>query len=160
MKSTYAGDEIIDDDLVLNKRRYKNFRKQWDGIDSDVASEDFEELLDQQDMAHCTKEEDRVAVPDNPKIRRVSGTKTSAEKHFKPHRQRPGSSSQGPPRPRSRARTRARARSRRPTRARTRARARSQTPRKGAEQGGVDDGSELSSASSEEEDGSPGSCKS
>jgi hypothetical protein len=35
--------------LVLNKRRFKSFRKQWDGQASEDASEEFEDKLQKQD---------------------------------------------------------------------------------------------------------------
>ena len=36
-----TSEKNISDDMILNKTRYKNYRKFWDGCESDTASEDF-----------------------------------------------------------------------------------------------------------------------
>ena len=70
-----SEDMVLEDDLILTKRRFKKFRKDWDGMSSDEASMEFEGEVDQQQQKYCSRGTDRIAVPDIPRLRRACGTR-------------------------------------------------------------------------------------
>ena len=65
----------VQDKLLLNKQRYKSYRMFWDRCGSVSASEDFDDLMEQQGRRHCTTMEDKVAVEDNAVLRQVRGSR-------------------------------------------------------------------------------------
>ena len=76
--TNYNRNERVDDDLVLNKRRFKSFKKQWDNESSAAASSEFEELLAAQDNEHSTQQQAMVSVPDIPRLRSARGRESAA----------------------------------------------------------------------------------
>lgn len=66
--------QSIDDRLILNKRRYKSYKRMWDQQGSTSASSDFEAELLRQDRAFCNDEEDMIAVTENLRVRNVKGS--------------------------------------------------------------------------------------
>lgn len=66
---TLESKETINDMLILNKVRFKNYRKFWDNDGSDTASEAFDDLGARQSWRYSGKDK-QVGVRDNP-IQRV-----------------------------------------------------------------------------------------
>ena len=60
----------IQDQLLLTKPRYKTFMKQWDAVESEAASSDFERVGEEQGWAHTRRGVKYVAVDDNPRLRK------------------------------------------------------------------------------------------
>lgn len=72
---TYDKSERLEDQLILNKRRFKTYKGFWDKQASDSASSEFEYLLEEQENMHSTQDVPMVAIDDNPKSRRARGRK-------------------------------------------------------------------------------------
>lgn len=64
-------DTLVEDELVLTKRRFKRFRSLWDGYASDEASVEFDSTLAEQRGKHSLPNEDRIAVADIPRLRKA-----------------------------------------------------------------------------------------
>lgn len=78
-KDDYIEGSKIQDKLLLNKRRFKTWKKQWDGMGSSEASSDFENELLQQESVHSTKKDELVAVDDVMRLRVAEGTRLSVK---------------------------------------------------------------------------------
>ena len=78
-ESSYTRQEVLEDDLVLNKRRYKSYVKQWDDLSSEAASEAFVNLHGKQDGEYDDSDEEMVRVRDNMRIRQARGREKRAE---------------------------------------------------------------------------------
>ncbi len=76
--TSYNRNERVDDDLVLNKRRFKSFKKRWDNESSAAASSEFEELLAEQEHECSTREQCMASVPDIQRLRSVRGRESAA----------------------------------------------------------------------------------
>lgn len=70
----------IEDMLLLNKRRFKSFKKQWDQMSSSSASSLFEEELEKQKGEHSVAGEDIISVPDVKRMRSYAGKTSSTTK--------------------------------------------------------------------------------
>ena len=64
----------VDDQVLLTKRRYKGFMRQWEGVDSPTASSDFEKVGEEQGWRHNRDGVQYVAVADNPRLHSKQGT--------------------------------------------------------------------------------------
>ena len=71
--SSYKKTERIVDHLVLTKKRFKSFRARWDDQSSEGASADFGDLHEEQAGKHDADGIRMVAVPENPRLRVVTG---------------------------------------------------------------------------------------
>ena len=76
-----TSEKNISDCVMLNKTRYKNYRKFWDGCESDTASEDFAELHRVQAGEHDYSDDggeavEAVACKDNVRVRNSKRKKT------------------------------------------------------------------------------------
>ncbi len=105
--TNYNRNERVDDDLVLNKRRFKSFKKRWDNESSAAASSEFEELLAEQEHECSTHEQCMVSVPDIQRLRSVRGRESAFRFQDRGHaggRDRSRGRAQGPGSDRHRAR--------------------------------------------------------
>lgn len=75
--SDYQEEHIIRDLLLLGKQRLKCFKRKWDNHQSsDAASESFDEHLAAQGDKYGSDGDNKVAVPDIPRIRVIEGRGT------------------------------------------------------------------------------------
>ena len=79
MNERYTKNEVMETDLILNKKRFKAFMYMWEGQDSDEASEEFDKALQAQGRRWCDDWEDKVKVEGNTEVRRVKGSATSSQ---------------------------------------------------------------------------------
>ena len=101
----YEDTGEINDMMALNKIRYKKWRHQWEGIDSEEASSDFEVLLAEQENMYGDSDEDCVGVADIKRFRHVSGKRSTLAEREDPA-QGSGRARAEPNRSRSRLRRR------------------------------------------------------
>lgn len=97
---SYSDTQVVRSRLILTKRRYKAYRGFWDGLGSESASSDFDELLKLQGHAYSGPDGDQVAVSGNEAERIVQGEKimhtTSEEPSAAPSAPRLGSDAPAP----------------------------------------------------------------
>ena len=72
-RSHFRAAGRLEDDLILTTVRFKRYKKFWDGQASESASEEFENLLDEQQGTHSGNGVAMVAVSDNPRLRTFAG---------------------------------------------------------------------------------------
>lgn len=63
----------VEDKLVLNRQRFRAYMRFWENMSADEADGEFNLLLRKQKTAYSDNFEDRVAVADNTKVRKMSG---------------------------------------------------------------------------------------
>lgn len=76
----YKDQQRVQDTLVLNRRRFKTYNSFWDKQASEDASEDFDRLIAEQQGAHSTATEPKVAVLDNLRCRSIQGDRQTKVK--------------------------------------------------------------------------------
>ena len=87
IKETFSSKRTNRRTLKLTKRRYKGWAKTWEGFDSDEASQEFDQILENQDTDHAdSDDEPRILVKGNEALENLSGTRDSdrKEKVWKP----------------------------------------------------------------------------
>lgn len=78
-KATFVEKGVISDSLVLTKRQYKKFKREWDDMSSSSASAHFDRELKKQRGKHSTGEQSMIAVADIKRIRNYEGTRNSTK---------------------------------------------------------------------------------
>jgi hypothetical protein len=77
--STFDRDEMVEDDLVLNKKRLKTYHRHWDDMSSAEASDLFEDLHAAQDGEWNDDNQKMVKIKDNTKVRKIHGAERKNE---------------------------------------------------------------------------------
>lgn len=74
---TYTDKQRIATNIIMTRRRFKNFRRKVDDMGSMSADSEFEPRLRRQHRRYCTGGEEKVAVTDDERETQTRGTRSS-----------------------------------------------------------------------------------